>query len=192
MSLLRIVNGKIYDPANGVDGDVRDLWIENGRVRTAPTDPQAKPDRTVDATGMVVMPGGIDMHCHIAGPKVNSARKMRPEEKARLRAGPPHAAYPLRHDRQCPEHVRHRLPVRRAGIYDRFRCGRPPADRAAYTRRAARHTHHRQGLLRPRRQQPLRDAAGRRRGAGAAEGLSGLAAERDCRLRHQTGESRRR
>ena len=27
------------------------------------------------------MPGGIDMHCHIAGPKVNVARKMRPEEK---------------------------------------------------------------------------------------------------------------
>jgi formylmethanofuran dehydrogenase subunit A len=27
------------------------------------------------------MPGGIDMHCHIAGPKVNAARKMRPEEK---------------------------------------------------------------------------------------------------------------
>ena len=27
------------------------------------------------------MPGGIDMHCHIAGPKVNTARKMRPEEK---------------------------------------------------------------------------------------------------------------
>ena len=29
------------------------------------------------------MPGGIDMHCHIAGPKVNVARKMRPEEKRR-------------------------------------------------------------------------------------------------------------
>ena len=27
------------------------------------------------------MPGGVDMHCHIAGPKVNSARKMRPEDK---------------------------------------------------------------------------------------------------------------
>jgi formylmethanofuran dehydrogenase subunit A len=32
------------------------------------------------------MPGGIDMHCHIAGPKVNMARKMRPEEK---RKAPP-------------------------------------------------------------------------------------------------------
>ncbi len=27
------------------------------------------------------MPGGVDMHAHIAGPKVNVARKMRPEDK---------------------------------------------------------------------------------------------------------------
>ncbi|MED5399082.1 MAG: formylmethanofuran dehydrogenase subunit A, partial [Planctomycetota bacterium] len=31
--------------------------------------------------GLVVMPGGIDMHCHIAGPKVNTARKMIPDDK---------------------------------------------------------------------------------------------------------------
>jgi formylmethanofuran dehydrogenase subunit A len=47
----------------------------------APTDPDVRADKTLDAAGMVVMPGGIDMHCHIAGPKVNVARKMRPEEK---------------------------------------------------------------------------------------------------------------
>jgi formylmethanofuran dehydrogenase subunit A len=35
---------------------------------------------------MVVMPGGVDMHCHIAGPKVNMARKMMPDNK---RAAPP-------------------------------------------------------------------------------------------------------
>ena len=37
----------------------------------------------VAAGRMVIMPGGVDMHCHIAGPKVNVARKMRPEEKRR-------------------------------------------------------------------------------------------------------------
>ena len=35
---------------------------------------------------MVVMPGGVDIHCHIAGPKVNTARKMMPDNK---RAAPP-------------------------------------------------------------------------------------------------------
>ena len=29
---------------------------------------------------MVVMPGGVDIHSHIAGPKVNAARKLTPEE----------------------------------------------------------------------------------------------------------------
>ncbi len=79
--MLKIAGGIIYDPANSIDGEVRDLWIDGGRIVDAPSDPSVKPSRTIDASGLVVMPGGIDMHCHIAGPKVNMARKMRPEEK---------------------------------------------------------------------------------------------------------------
>ncbi len=79
--MLKISGGEVYDPANNIDGDVRDIWIDNGKIVAAPDDPAVKPNRTIDASGMVVMPGGIDMHCHIAGPKVNVARKMRPEEK---------------------------------------------------------------------------------------------------------------
>jgi formylmethanofuran dehydrogenase subunit A len=79
--LTRIAGGIVYDPANGVDGQVRDLWIADGKIVEAPTDPSVRPTRDIDARGQVVMPGGIDMHCHIAGPKVNVARKMRPEEK---------------------------------------------------------------------------------------------------------------
>ena len=85
MSRLLIRGGTLYDPANGVDGLVRDLWIENGRVIAAPADPGDKPDRTLDAAGLVVMPGGVDMHCHIAGPKVNTARKMLPDAHRRAR-----------------------------------------------------------------------------------------------------------
>jgi formylmethanofuran dehydrogenase subunit A len=77
----KIAGGTVYDPRNGVDGQIRDLWIAEGRIVEQPTDPDVRPARTIDAAGLVVMPGGIDMHCHIAGPKVNVARKMRPEEK---------------------------------------------------------------------------------------------------------------
>ncbi len=80
-SLFKIAGGTLYDPIHGIDGQVRDLWIEDGRMIDPPTDPSVRADRTLDARGLVVMPGGIDMHCHIAGPKVNVARKMRPEEK---------------------------------------------------------------------------------------------------------------
>src|SRR6266567_1459448 len=86
MSILKIANGTVYDPANGVDGVVKDVWIQDGKVvappgADAPGSPGVRPDRVIDATGLVVMPGGVDMHAHIAGPKVNLARKMRPEDK---------------------------------------------------------------------------------------------------------------
>lgn len=77
----KITGGTVYDPANGIDGRTCDLWIAGGRMVEAPIDPSVRPNREIDARGLVVMPGGIDMHCHIAGPKVNVARKMRPEEK---------------------------------------------------------------------------------------------------------------
>lgn len=80
---LKIAGGAVYDPAHGVNGERRDVWIRDGKIVAAPPDPDIRPDRTVDASGLVVMPGGVDMHCHIAGPKVNSARKMRPEDKRR-------------------------------------------------------------------------------------------------------------
>jgi formylmethanofuran dehydrogenase subunit A len=83
MSLLKIANGILYDPANGVDGVVMDLWIRDGKIVAAPSAPDERPDKVMDATGLVVMPGGVDMHAHIAGPKVNLARKMRPEDKRR-------------------------------------------------------------------------------------------------------------
>jgi formylmethanofuran dehydrogenase subunit A len=91
MSLLKLSGGTVYDPANGIDGEIRDIWIEGGKIIPPPSDPAVRPTRTLDVSAMVVMPGGVDMHCHIAGPKVNAARKMRPEEKRTsepIRRGP--------------------------------------------------------------------------------------------------------
>lgn len=79
--LIKLGGAKVYDPANGIDGEIRDLWMEGGKMIAAPAD--RLPERTYDLRGLVVMPGGVDMHAHIAGPKVNLARKMRPEDKRR-------------------------------------------------------------------------------------------------------------
>jgi formylmethanofuran dehydrogenase subunit A len=81
MPQLLIKGGTVYDPKNEIDGEVRDLWIQDGRIIEAPSDLSTKADKTIDATGYVIMPGGVDMHCHIAGPKVNTARKMMPDDK---------------------------------------------------------------------------------------------------------------
>jgi formylmethanofuran dehydrogenase subunit A len=79
MATLRIAGGRLIDPANGIDA-VQDVWIQDGRVIAAPVDPAVKADQTIDAAGYVVMPGGVDIHSHIAGPKVNAARALRPED----------------------------------------------------------------------------------------------------------------
>jgi formylmethanofuran dehydrogenase subunit A len=74
--MLRIAQGRVYDPANGIDGEVRDVCLDGGKVVEAvPSDAPR-----LDARGMVVMPGGVDIHSHIAGPAVNAARKLAPEE----------------------------------------------------------------------------------------------------------------
>lgn len=73
---LRIAGGRVYDPANGVAGEVRDVCLSDGKVVE---DVPAHAAR-IDARGMVVMPGGVDIHAHIAGPKVNAARRLAPEE----------------------------------------------------------------------------------------------------------------
>lgn len=81
MSLILLRNGTVYDPLNGVRGAQQDVWISGSRIVAPPSTPGLRPDRVIDATGFVVMPGGVDMHCHISGPKVNAARKLLPEDR---------------------------------------------------------------------------------------------------------------
>src|SRR5205085_875354 len=54
-----------------------DICLEDGKV-VAEVGPEA---RRIDARGMVVMPGGVDIHAHIAGPTVNAARKLSPDDR---------------------------------------------------------------------------------------------------------------
>ncbi|HUA48146.1 MAG TPA: formylmethanofuran dehydrogenase subunit A [Solirubrobacteraceae bacterium] len=77
MTAIRIAGGRVHDPANDVDGEIRDVCLEDGKV-VADVGPEA---RRIDARGMVVLAGGVDIHAHIAGPKVNAARKLSPEAR---------------------------------------------------------------------------------------------------------------
>ncbi|MGF6753668.1 formylmethanofuran dehydrogenase subunit A [Paraburkholderia sp. GAS42] len=79
MSLTRLTGGIVYDPANGVDGERRDLYIRDGRIVAQPTS-GATVDHDYDATGMIVMAGGIDLHSHIGGGKTNLSRLLLPED----------------------------------------------------------------------------------------------------------------
>ena len=73
--LTRIAGGRVIDPANQRDAQA-DVWIHNGRIVDRPN---ARVDATYDAAGKIVMAGAIDIHSHIAGWNVNTARLLLPE-----------------------------------------------------------------------------------------------------------------
>lgn len=129
--MLRIVNGRLYDPANGVDGEVRTLAIRDGRI--VPERELDATARTLDARGLLVLPGGVDLHSHIAGPKVNAARKLRPEDHRR--------APPVLRTRTTRSGVMGSNPSTFATGYTYARLGYTTAFDAAVPPLGARHAH---------------------------------------------------
>jgi len=77
---LLVKNGFVYDPINGVNGEKMDIAIKDGKIVESVNERRA---RKVDASGMIVMPGGVDIHTHIAGAEVNTGRLLRPEDHFR-------------------------------------------------------------------------------------------------------------
>jgi len=77
--LIKLSGGTVYDPANGVSGEVRDIYVEDGRIVAAPS-PETRIDKTYDLKGRVVMAGAIDPHTHIGGGKMTIARMLLPED----------------------------------------------------------------------------------------------------------------
>jgi formylmethanofuran dehydrogenase subunit A len=74
---LLIKNGFVFDPINGINGEKMDIAIRNGKIVENVNVVTAK---MIDATGLTVMPGGVDIHTHIAGSEVNTGRLLRPED----------------------------------------------------------------------------------------------------------------
>jgi formylmethanofuran dehydrogenase subunit A len=77
MTELLIKNGIVYDPFNGINGEKMDIAVKNGKIIERVNEMKAK---IIDASGMIVMPGGVDIHSHIAGAEVNAGRLLRPED----------------------------------------------------------------------------------------------------------------
>ena len=70
---LLIRGGRIIDPSQGID-QVGDLLIAKGKVvhlgGTMPTviASEAKQSPVIDATGLIICPGFVDLHCHLREP----------------------------------------------------------------------------------------------------------------------------
>lgn len=70
MATLLIRGGRVVDPSQGIDR-VDDLLVRDGlvvAVGNSGAQPVGKADETIDAAGLVVAPGLIDMHVHLREP----------------------------------------------------------------------------------------------------------------------------
>lgn len=76
-SSIIIKNGFVVDPLSGYNLEKMDLIIQKGVFVERLNGPEPT---VIDARNMVIMPGGVDIHTHFAGSKVNLGRMLRPEE----------------------------------------------------------------------------------------------------------------
>ena len=60
-----IKNGHIF---TAVDNYLADILVDEGKIRTIGIDLTADAERTTDATGKYVIPGGVDPHTHLDFP----------------------------------------------------------------------------------------------------------------------------
>ena len=67
MNAWLIRGGRVIDPKNGVDS-VMDVLVQDGRVAQLGEGIACEDAQVIDASGKVVAPGFIDMHCHLRDP----------------------------------------------------------------------------------------------------------------------------
>jgi dihydroorotase len=64
---ILIKNGKVVDPANNLD-EVCDILIDGQKISKVAKGIRNGADETIDASGLIVMPGIVDMHVHLREP----------------------------------------------------------------------------------------------------------------------------
>jgi dihydroorotase len=67
MNMLLIKNGRVVDPSQGLDA-VQDVLLQEGRVAQVGPSLSAAGAKVIDAAGLLVAPGFIDLHVHLREP----------------------------------------------------------------------------------------------------------------------------
>ncbi len=84
---IHIRGGRLIDPANQID-DHQDLFVENGRVIALGSEPaDFIADKTIDAEGLVVCPGLIDMQANLREPGYTQKGSIKTETAAAAAGG---------------------------------------------------------------------------------------------------------
>jgi dihydroorotase len=84
---LHIKNGRVIDPANGIDA-VQDLYIADGKVAALGSAPAGfEAERSIDATGLVVAPGLVDLSARLREPGYEYKATLESEMQAAMQGG---------------------------------------------------------------------------------------------------------
>src|SRR5215469_1820885 len=86
MSRLLIKNGRVIDPASGLDAQA-DVLVEDGRIAAVRPAISAGDAELIDAAGTIVAPGFIDMHVHLREPGIEHAETIESGSKAAVAGG---------------------------------------------------------------------------------------------------------
>jgi len=95
--MLRIKNGRVIDPASGTDAQL-DVWLQGDRIaKVGPANSAPEPEpkaangspseESFDASGMIVAPGFIDLHCHLREPGGEPSETIETGTRAAARGG---------------------------------------------------------------------------------------------------------
>jgi dihydroorotase len=115
---LHIKNGRLVDPATGKDGP-GDLYVDEGRI----VERLKSPERTIDAKGLVVSPGFIDLSARLREPGYEYKATLESEMDAAVAGGvtslacPPDTDPPLDEPGLVDMLRRRALSLERARVY---------------------------------------------------------------------------
>ncbi|MBN2458355.1 dihydroorotase [Candidatus Woesearchaeota archaeon] len=83
---LLIKNGTVVDPAGKMSGEY-DVLVEGGKISSVSRSIVEKADRVIDAKGLIVCPGFIDMHVHLREPGREDKETILTASRAAARGG---------------------------------------------------------------------------------------------------------
>ncbi len=86
MNTFAIRGGRVIDPAPGLD-TVADVLIEDGRIVAVGKDTGKGAAQSIDASGLVVTPGFVDIHCHLREPGLEHKETIETATLAAARGG---------------------------------------------------------------------------------------------------------